>query len=82
MALTVNLYCRSGSWWVSARAFSSEDQPRPSCQAGGTYLHGLNAPGNNLPIRHVPKRVDLRSQWEKGEDFISLSHWERVRVRA
>src|SRR2546426_2970110 len=29
-------------------------EPQPSCQACGTYLHGLNAPGNNLPIRHVP----------------------------
>ena len=28
--------------------------PQLSCQACGTYLHGLNAPGNNLPIRHVP----------------------------
>src|SRR5713226_4547496 len=28
--------------------------PQPSCRACGTYLHGLNAPGNNLPIRHVP----------------------------
>src|SRR6266540_1269264 len=29
-------------------------EPQPSCRACGTYLHGLNAPGNNLPIRHVP----------------------------
>src|SRR6266513_2329826 len=29
-------------------------EPQLSCQACGTYLHGLNAPGNNLPIRHVP----------------------------
>src|SRR5258708_29782570 len=29
-------------------------EPQRSCRAGGTYLHGLNAPGNNLPIRHVP----------------------------
>src|SRR5882724_5175332 len=28
--------------------------PRLSCQACGTYPHGLNSPGNNLPIRHVP----------------------------
>src|SRR5260370_29158203 len=29
-------------------------EPQLSCRASGTYLHGLNAPGNNLPIRHVP----------------------------
>src|ERR1700733_2272137 len=29
-------------------------EPRLSCRACGTYLHGLNAPGNNSPIRHVP----------------------------
>src|SRR6266480_3833846 len=29
-------------------------EPPLSCPACGTYLHGLNAPGNNLPIRHVP----------------------------
>src|SRR5436309_3132829 len=29
-------------------------EPRLSCRACGTYLHGLNAPGNNLPIRPVP----------------------------
>src|SRR5215510_1010401 len=29
-------------------------EPQLSCRACGTYLHGLNAPGNNLPIRHVP----------------------------
>src|SRR5260370_23373002 len=29
-------------------------EPRLSCRACGTYPHGLNAPGNNLPIRHVP----------------------------
>src|SRR5216683_6687882 len=28
--------------------------PQRSCRACGTYPHGLNAPGNNLPIRHVP----------------------------
>src|ERR1700738_4466606 len=28
--------------------------PQLSCRACGTYLHGLNAPGNNWPIRHVP----------------------------
>src|SRR5271157_314249 len=29
-------------------------EPRLSCRACGTYPHGLNAPGNNLPIRPVP----------------------------
>src|SRR6266446_1573391 len=29
-------------------------EPQLSCRACGTYLHGLNAPGSNLPIRHVP----------------------------
>src|SRR5258708_30966402 len=29
-------------------------EPQLSCRACGTYLHGRNAPGNNLPIRHVP----------------------------
>src|SRR6267143_5308012 len=29
-------------------------EPQLSGPACGTYLHGLNAPGNNLPIRHVP----------------------------
>src|SRR5437660_7373465 len=29
-------------------------EPRLSCRACGTYLHGLNAPGSNLPIRPVP----------------------------
>src|SRR6185503_6401092 len=29
-------------------------EPQLSCRACGTYRHGLNAPGNNLPIRHVP----------------------------
>src|SRR6185369_14997145 len=26
-------------------------EPQPSCRACGTYLHGRNAQGNNLPIR-------------------------------
>src|SRR5271157_6351036 len=29
--------------------------PQRSCPACGTYLRGLNAPGNNLLIRHAPK---------------------------
>src|SRR5260370_40657041 len=29
-------------------------EPQLSCRACGTYLHGLNAPNNNLPIRPVP----------------------------
>src|SRR5258708_35175227 len=29
-------------------------EPQLSFRACGTYLHGRNAPGNNLPIRHVP----------------------------
>src|ERR1017187_4268045 len=29
-------------------------EPQMSCRACGTYLLGRNAPGNNLPIRHVP----------------------------
>src|SRR6266404_9444021 len=29
--------------------------PQRSCRACGTYRHGLNAPGSNLPIRHVPR---------------------------
>src|SRR6266853_4194192 len=29
-------------------------EPQLSCRACGTYPRGLNAPGNNLPIRHVP----------------------------
>ncbi len=29
-------------------------EPQLSCRACGTYLHGLNAPGSNFPIRHVP----------------------------
>src|SRR6266849_9454333 len=29
-------------------------EPRLSCRACGTYPRGRNAPGNNLPIRHVP----------------------------
>src|SRR6266436_806162 len=29
-------------------------EPQLSCQACGTYPRGRNAPGNNLPIRHVP----------------------------
>jgi hypothetical protein len=40
--------------------------PQMSCQAGGTYLRGLNAPGNNLPIRHVPTRVDKRTRDHRG----------------
>src|SRR5947209_18745676 len=29
-------------------------EPQRSCRACGTYRHGLNAPGSNLPIRHDP----------------------------
>src|SRR5207302_6716254 len=29
-------------------------EPRLSCRACGTYLHGLSAPSSNLPIRLVP----------------------------
>src|SRR5438046_10644933 len=29
-------------------------EPHLSCRACGTYPRGLNAPGTNLPIRHVP----------------------------
>src|SRR5437868_14697927 len=29
-------------------------EPQLSCRACGTYLHGRNAPGNNLPIRPAP----------------------------
>src|SRR6266404_8082980 len=29
-------------------------EPQRSCPACGTYLHGLNALSNNLPIRPVP----------------------------
>src|ERR1700722_5517415 len=29
-------------------------EPQLSCPVCGTYLRGRNAPGNNLPIRHVP----------------------------
>src|SRR4029453_8105700 len=34
--------------------FHKRTEPQLSCRVCGTYLHGLNAPGNNLPIRHVP----------------------------
>jgi len=36
-------------------------EPQRSCRAGGTDPPGLNAPGNNLPIRLFQHRVDLRS---------------------
>src|SRR6476661_354313 len=38
--------------------FHKRIEPQLSCRACGTYRHGLNAPGNNLPIRHVqtPRR--------------------------
>src|SRR5580704_14305479 len=29
-------------------------EPQPSCRACGTNPRGLNAPGSNLPVRHVP----------------------------
>jgi hypothetical protein len=29
-------------------------EPQLSCRACVTYLQGLNAPGSNLPFRHVP----------------------------
>jgi hypothetical protein len=29
-------------------------EPQPSCRACGTYLRGLNAPGNSLSVRPVP----------------------------
>src|SRR5258708_2821647 len=32
----------------------TKHEPQLSCRACGTYLHGRNAPGSNLPIRHVP----------------------------
>ena len=32
--------------------------PQLSCRACGTHPHGLDAQGNNLPIRHVQHRVE------------------------
>src|SRR2546423_5911491 len=29
-------------------------EPQLPCRACGTHLHARNAPGDNLPIRHVP----------------------------
>src|SRR5580704_12503842 len=34
--------------------YHKRTEPQLSCRACSTYLHGLNTPGNNLPIRHVP----------------------------
>src|ERR1700752_2184109 len=41
--------------------FHKRIEPRLSCRACGTYRHGLNAPGNNLPVRHVPTRRQCAS---------------------
>src|SRR3954451_9737769 len=35
-------------------------EPQRSCRACGTYLHGLNGPGNNLSIRHGRTRIRWR----------------------
>src|SRR5271154_833834 len=32
----------------------TKHEPRLSCRACGTCLHGRNAPGNNRLVRHVP----------------------------
>src|SRR6266851_6871647 len=53
-------------------------EPQPSCRACGTYLHGLNAPGNNLPIRHVP--TPRRSASDRPLDHRALTSalWEII----
>src|ERR1700684_1918867 len=64
-------------------------EPQLSCQACGTYLHGLNAPDNNLPIRHVPtprryasdRPLDHRaSQWPQHDLDIRLAKAEFVPI--
>src|SRR5262249_46384117 len=64
-------------------------EPRLSCQACGTYLHGLNAPGNNLPIRHVPtprrsasdRPLDHRTlQWPRHDSAVQLAKAEFVAI--
>src|SRR5439155_1592351 len=56
-------------------------EPQLSCRACGTYLHGLNAPGNNLPICHVPtprryasdRPLDHRAlQWPRHDLAVQL----------
>src|SRR5213080_691242 len=49
-------------------------EPQQSCRACGTYLHRLNAPGNNLPVRHVP--VPRRSASDQPLDHRALL-WPR-----
>src|SRR5207302_2478313 len=57
-------------------------EPQLSCRACGTYLHGRNAPGNNLPIRHVPtprryasdRPLDHRAlQWPRHDLAVQLA---------
>src|SRR5258708_18791738 len=63
--------------------------PQPSCPACGTNLHGLNAPGNNLPIRPVPtprryasdRPLDHRAwQWPRHDSDVLLAKGEFVPV--
>src|SRR5262249_23053379 len=49
-------------------------EPQLSCRACGTYLHGLNAPGNNVPIHHVP--TPRRSASDRPPDLRTLQ-WPR-----
>src|SRR5207244_13472279 len=64
-------------------------EPRRSCRACGTYLHGLNAPGNNLPIRHVPTPrrcapdrplVHRTLQWPPPDLAVQLAKGEFVAI--
>src|SRR3989454_12805182 len=63
--------------------------PRLSCPTCGTYLHGLNAPGNNLPIRHVPaprrsasdQPLDHRTLlWPRHDSAVQLAKAEFVAI--
>ena len=36
-------------------------EPQPSCPACGTNPRGRNAPGSNLPVRHVPTPFPFRN---------------------
>src|SRR6266498_1972670 len=49
-------------------------EPRLSCRACDTFLHGLNAPGNNLPIRHVPTPRRYAS-----DQLLDLRTWQLPR---
>src|SRR2546427_7522467 len=64
-------------------------EPQLSCRACGTYLHGLNAPGNNLPIRHVPaphrsasdQPLDHRTLlWPRHDSAVQLAKAEFVAI--